>query len=115
VFVPLPDGNASFDALIAQVTHRFARGFTISTLYTFSHSIDTASYEIGFQQTDPYNQALDKASSDYDVRHHFQVSAFWELPIFRGRVLGRLDPRRSFRQTLRLSVLGFDRKLRHKQ
>jgi hypothetical protein len=81
VFVPLPDGNASFDALIAQVTHRFARGFTISTLYTFSHSIDTASYEIGFQQTDPHNQALDKASSDYDVRHHFQVSAFWELPI----------------------------------
>ena len=85
VFVPLPDGNASFDALIAQVTRRFARGFTISTLYTFSHSIDTASYEIGFQQTDPFNQALNKASSDYDVRHHFQVSAFWELPIFRAR------------------------------
>lgn len=85
IFYPLPDVNASFDALITQVTHQFAHGFTISALYTFSHTIDTTSNEIGFQQTDPFNQAIDKASSDYDVRHHFQLSAYWELPLFKGR------------------------------
>jgi hypothetical protein len=85
VFFPLPDVNASFDALITQVTHQFARGFTFSALYTYSHTIDAASNEIGFQQTDPFTQGLDKASSDFDVRHHLQVSAFWELPLFRGR------------------------------
>jgi len=85
VFIPLPDVNASFDAMIAQITHRFSNGFTFSTLYTFSHSIDTSSYEIGFQQTDPSNQLINKGSSDYDVRHNFQVSAFYELPFFRGR------------------------------
>lgn len=85
VFIPLPDVNASFDAMIAQLTHRFWNGFTFSTLYTFSHSIDTSSYEIGFQQTDPSNQLINKGSSDYDVRHNFQVSAFYELPFFRGR------------------------------
>jgi len=67
------------------VTHQFARGFTFSALYTYSHTIDAASNEIGFQQTDPFTQGLDKASSDFDVRHHLQVSAFWELPLFRGR------------------------------
>jgi len=85
VFIPLPDVNASFDAMVVQLTHRFASGFTFSTLYTLSHSIDTSSYEIGFQQTDPSNQLINKGSSDYDVRHNFQISAFYELPFFRGR------------------------------
>jgi len=85
VFIPLPDVNASFDAMIAQLTHRFSKGFTLSTLYTYSHSIDTSSFEIGFQQTDPFNQLINKGSSDYDVRHNFQVSALYELPFFRSR------------------------------
>jgi hypothetical protein len=85
VFIPLSDVNASFDAMVAQLTHRFSRGLTLTALYTFSHSIDTSSYEIGFQQTDPFNQLINKASSDYDVRHNFQLSAFYELPFFRNR------------------------------
>ena len=85
VFIPLPDVNASFDAMVVQLTHRFANGFTFASTYTLSHSIDTSSYEIGFQQTDPFNQAINKGDSDYDVRHNFQISAFYELPFFRGR------------------------------
>ena len=85
VFVPLPDVNASFDAMVVNVAHRFSRGVSISGLYTFSHSIDTSSYEIGFQQTDPFNQALNRGSSDFDVRHHWQVSGYWELPWLRSR------------------------------
>jgi hypothetical protein len=85
VFIPLPDVNASFDALIAQLMRRFSNGLSFSALYTFSHTIDTSSYEIGSQQTDPSNQAINKGNSDYDVRHNFQLSAFYELPFFRGR------------------------------
>jgi len=91
VFIPLSDVNASFDAGIFEVTRRFSHGLTVSSVYTLSHSIDTSSYEIGFQQTDPSNQLIDKASSDYDVRHHWQLSGYWELPILRNRhdFLGR--------------------------
>jgi hypothetical protein len=85
VFVPLPDVNASFDALTVQMTHSFRHGFSGSVLYTFSHSIDTSSYEIGFQQTDPSTQSINKGNSDYDVRHNFGVSGYWELPIYRNR------------------------------
>ncbi|NDQ56106.1 MAG: TonB-dependent receptor [Acidipila sp.] len=85
VFFPLPDVNASFDAMIAQLTHRFSSGFTFSTLYTWSHSIDTTSYEIGFQQTDPSNQAINKGRSDFDVRHNFQMSGYYELPFLSHR------------------------------
>src|SRR5437773_2245122 len=91
VFIPLPDVNASFDAGIFEVTRRFSHGLTLSSVYTLSHSIDTSSYEIGFQQTDPSNQLLNKGSSDYDVRHHWQLSGYWELPILSNRhdFLGR--------------------------
>jgi len=85
VFIPLPDVNASFDAMIVQVSHNFRHGFSGSVLYTFSHSIDTSSYEIGFQQTDPFTQSINKGNSDYDVRHNLGVSGFWELPIYRHR------------------------------
>ena len=85
VFIPLPDVNASFDALITQLNHSFSRGFTISAIYTLSHTIDTSSYEIGFQQTDPFNQAIDKGNADFDVRQSLGISGFYELPFYRGR------------------------------
>ncbi len=85
IFFPLPDVNASFDAGIFEVTRRFSHGLTVSSVYTLSHSIDTSSYEIGFQQTDPSNQLINKGSSDYDVRQHWQLSSYWELPLLRNR------------------------------
>jgi len=85
IFLPLPDVNASFDAMIVSATRRFTHGFQIDANYTWSHAIDTASYEIGFQQTDPSNQLIDKGNSDFDVRNNFVMDALWELPIFRGR------------------------------
>ena len=71
IFMPLPDVNASFNAGVLHVTKRFTRGFQLDTTYMWSHSIDTASYELGFQQTDPSNQLLNRGRSDYDVRQNF--------------------------------------------
>ena len=85
VFIPLPDVNASFDAMVTQLSHIFTNGFTISALYTWSHSIDFSSYEIGFQQTDPFTQSIDKGNSDFDVRQNLGISAYYELPLYRGR------------------------------
>jgi hypothetical protein len=85
IFFPLSDVNASYDAGIFQLTRRFSQGFQISSTYTWSHTIDTSSYELGAQQTDASNLALNRASSDYDVRHNWVVSGLWDLPFFRGR------------------------------
>ncbi len=85
IFFPLPDVNASYDSMVATVRHNFSHGLTFLGSWTYAHSIDTASYEIGFQQTDPLNQAIDKGSSDYDVRHNFVASVVWEVPWLRNR------------------------------
>jgi hypothetical protein len=85
IFVPISDANASYDALISSYSHQFSRGLSFSGSYTWSHIIDTTSFDIGAQQFEPSNQALDKANADYDSRHYFQLAAVWELPIFRNR------------------------------
>jgi hypothetical protein len=85
LYFPLPDVNASYDAAIFTATHRFSHGLQVDATYSWSHAIDTASYEVGFQQTDPNNQLINKGSSDFDVRNNFVMDGLWELPIFRGR------------------------------
>jgi Carboxypeptidase regulatory-like domain/TonB dependent receptor len=85
LYFPVPDVNASYDALVATATQRFHHGIQVDANYTWSHAIDTASFELGYQQTDPSNQILGRASSDFDVRHNFVMDALWEVPGFRGR------------------------------
>ena len=85
LYFPLPDVNASYDALVASVSQRFHHGFQVDGNYTWSHAIDTASFEVGYQQTDPSNQLLSRGSSDFDVRQNFVLDALWEIPGFRGR------------------------------
>jgi hypothetical protein len=85
LYFPLPDVNASYDAAVFSATRKFKQGFQVDANYTWSHSIDTASYELGYQQTDPYNQSIDRGNSDFDIRQNFVMDAIWELPVFRGR------------------------------
>lgn len=85
LYFPLPDVNASYDAGVFSVTRKFSRGLQIDANYTYSHAIDTASFEVGYQQTDPGNPLINKSSSDFDVRHNFVMDALWEIPAFRAR------------------------------
>jgi hypothetical protein len=85
LYFPLPDVNASYDAGVFSANYRMTHGLQFGANYTWSHAIDTSSYELGFQQTDPSNQLLNRGNSDFDVRQNFVLNADWELPILRGR------------------------------
>jgi hypothetical protein len=85
LYFPLPDVNASYDAAVFSASRRFKQGLQIDANYTWSHAIDTASYELGYQQTDPYTPGINRASSDFDIRNNFVMDAIWEVPIFRSR------------------------------
>ena len=85
IFFPIPDVNASYDAAVFSVSRRLRRNFQFDATYTWSHAIDTASYEIGYQQTDPANQSIDRGNSDFDVRNNFVLDGIWEVPFFRSR------------------------------
>ena len=83
IFIPLPDVNASFDSMVASWSHRMSRGLQLTANYSWSHTIDTGSYEVGFQQTDPSNQLIDRGSADFDVRQNFSGAVVYQEPFFR--------------------------------
>jgi outer membrane receptor protein involved in Fe transport len=97
-------GNTGFSYYNAGVaslrTSNFMnRGLDLNVNYTYSHAIDNISttfsennnnFNLGY--LDPFNAALDKGPSDYDIRHRVVVSGIWNVPGFRdqGGFLGRL-------------------------
>jgi hypothetical protein len=77
------------------MTKRFSSGLQFNSNYTWSHAIDTLSDAFNgghgqvAGQTDIFNTPADKGNADFDIRHRFVTSAYYELPIFRqSRWLG---------------------------
>lgn len=85
VFSFTPDTNSSFNALNAQLEHRFRHGVSANILYTWSKSFDQLSAEgPGFttNQTYPIDDRTERGPSDYDATHNFRAYAVWDLPNF---------------------------------
>ena len=80
-------GNSTFHALQLNVRRAFQNGFLLSANYMWSHSINDDSIGGGDSDTpqDSFCRSCDKASSDFDVRHMFNLSAVYELPVGAGR------------------------------
>jgi hypothetical protein len=78
------DGNSSFNAMLAQLTHRFSKGFNVNVQYRWSKSIDTESSRETFP-TYPFDRRTERGPSDFDVTHYFVASGLWDLPNLRKR------------------------------
>jgi hypothetical protein len=67
--------------LQATLTQRTSHGLSFIASYTYSHSLDDNSVNIGQNiPQDSRNPGLEYASSDFDVRHRFTFSATYALP-----------------------------------
>jgi hypothetical protein len=99
------EGLSRYNAMALDVrTRRIgSTGLMVAGNYTWAHSIDNSSsffgdspFEglFGFGFRDPFNPALDRASSTNDIRHRGTISFNWEVPWgrsqtgFAGHVLG---------------------------
>ncbi|MCC6365582.1 MAG: TonB-dependent receptor [Bryobacterales bacterium] len=80
-----PAGNSSYNSLQLTAEKRFSRGFTVLANYQFAKTIDdnvgSANKANGTNVTNPYNQHFDRGPADYDLRHVFNFSGVWALPI----------------------------------
>lgn len=93
--------NASYNGLEVKVSQRVWHGLSVQGAYTFSHAIDDSSDPIvpGFGNRslprNSFNLAAERGNSDFDARHHGNISYLYELPFGRGRshlsngILGR--------------------------
>jgi len=83
--------TSSYNALQAQVSKRFSRGYAVTGNYTFAKSIDLrsswhsgATTSNGRQEgysTDASKIYLDRGRSIFDARHRFVLNGIWELPV----------------------------------
>src|SRR6266566_2269006 len=81
-------GNSNYNALWATVNKHFSRGLEFSASYTFSKSLDYNSLSTGESLIiqNAYNPRGDYGRSEFDARHRFVLSGFYELP-FRANLL----------------------------
>jgi len=78
-----PLDNSHYDALLAKLERRFSKGLSLLTSYTYGHSIDGGGNEHDTNDVNPQdvrNLSAQKAASNFDVRHRFVISGFYELP-----------------------------------
>ncbi len=81
--------GSSYYGLQVSVTKHFGSGLQFNSNYTWSHALDTLSdaFNGGHGQvaspTDVMNISADKGNADFDIRHRFVTSAYYELPFFK--------------------------------
>jgi len=75
--------NSIYHSLQVGVQRNFG-DLTLSTSYTYSHSIDDSSDRGDGAFVNAYNFAANRGSSNFDLRHNLAISYVYGLPLFRG-------------------------------
>jgi outer membrane receptor protein involved in Fe transport len=88
-------GISNYNALQINLQKRFSNGFSLLTNYVWSKLLDTGGVGNGARFTDPTNaEDVSNYEDEYsystlDVPHRFTLSGTYELPIGRGKLIGK--------------------------
>ena len=83
-------GSDSYNALQTQLSRRFGTGLTMNAQYTFAKSFGTTAGSNEARTAANNARAIsdweyDRSYNNFDVRHTFNLSAVYELPVGRGK------------------------------
>ena len=89
-------GNSIYHGVQLQYEKRFARGLAFLGHYTFAKLIDDSSFSAGnvgwlggvTDVQDPFNLRLERAVSAMDITHRLVLTASYQLPFGRGKLIG---------------------------
>lgn len=80
--------NSSYNALVVELNRRLSHGLQLISSYTYSKSIDENSLNSqGVILQNSLDVANGRGLSDFDARHRFVVSGFYELPFHGNRLV----------------------------
>lgn len=77
------DANSSYNAMLAELEHRFSRSFQIDFQYRWSHTIDDGSNDY-YTGEYPFGLQYLKGDADFDVRHNVKLYGVWTPTLFGG-------------------------------
>lgn len=83
-------GDDTYNALQTQLSRRFGKGLTMNAQYTFGKSFGTTAGSNEARTAANNARTIeeyeyDRSYNNFDVRHTFNLSAVYDLPIGRGR------------------------------
>jgi hypothetical protein len=86
-------GWGTYNSLQIKLNKRASRNLTLLASYTYGHNVDNgpAPFDLGVNHNSPQNPfdlAIEKASSDTDVRQNFVVSSIYSLPFGHHQTFG---------------------------
>jgi hypothetical protein len=81
VFVTGNTGDSDYNAFQIKLQRRLSHGLQALASYTFAHSIDNSSNDSGLYTAPQIaNPNVDRASSDFDVRHTLTSALIYNIP-----------------------------------
>ncbi|MHB8500787.1 MAG: TonB-dependent receptor [Candidatus Acidiferrales bacterium] len=82
-------GNSNYNALWVTLNKHFSRGLQLLASYTYSKSLDYNSLSTGesLALQNSYNPRGDYGPSEFDARHRFVLSGFYEFPFKANRLV----------------------------
>jgi hypothetical protein len=86
-------GNGHYHGLLLSIQHRFSKGFTLLTNYTWSHCISEVDFTgelTGSQYQDPFNRHANIGNCNFDVRHNFNTSLVAQTPGMGGKFMSAI-------------------------
>ncbi len=93
----LPLADSSYHSFQMRAEKRFSKGLQFLAVYTFQKSIDNSSVAHGgttwlggtTSLQDPNNRSLERSLSQFDIPQVLNLSYVYELPIGRGKAIGK--------------------------
>ncbi|MFB3829750.1 MAG: TonB-dependent receptor domain-containing protein [Bryobacteraceae bacterium] len=82
-------GKNQYDALLVKVEHRFRRGFSVINSFTWSKLLEDTS----FWGPEIAGRVAEHKLGGEDRPYHLSIAPIWEVPIGRGKALGRSVPK----------------------
>ena len=89
------DVNSFYNSLQVSLNKRFSNNLQYQFSYTYSHSIDDGSQQLGSEaqnspqnHSDVDNRKADRGHSNFDIRHNFVANGTFDLPFGRGHQIG---------------------------
>ena len=80
--------NSNYNALVVELNRRLSHGLQLISSYTYSKSIDENSLNSqGTILQNSLDLANNRGLSDFDARHRFVISGFYELPFHGNRLV----------------------------
>jgi len=102
--------DSDYHGLQLQFVERLRRGLQVLMSYTWAHSIDSASDNVSLVlPTTTFDQRLNRASSDYDLRQVFSGAVTYDLPFARHALVRNWGVDSVFRMQSALPVDVFNR------